>query len=263
MKNKTAEAQMFIYVRKQMGLSQRKMAVKLGVNQSSISKIESGVHRPRVSTIRKLERMAGKPAELLAYAALNMPVPAPTPQPIHTSVQKEAKVVKLNADYRKLKTKDLKYMHAKAFVKAYELDIKARRAALKFRDKALKSQLHRITTAYLKQQLDDANALNHHLTATNATQNLLEQVTGRISETSRKYNAEMNYGIHLPTPVELMRAQMKIDFMAQTAKYYAAEANATEYELHKRQNEKTSTGLAPAGRVVRLAASAFGRKVAM
>ncbi|MGB5931345.1 MAG: helix-turn-helix transcriptional regulator, partial [Cyclobacteriaceae bacterium] len=59
----TAEAKMFVYARRQLGMSQRRLAIRLGVNQSSISKIESEVHRPRVSTIRKLERLMRLPAE--------------------------------------------------------------------------------------------------------------------------------------------------------------------------------------------------------
>lgn len=53
-------SKLFLYVRTQRNLSQAGMAIRLNVNQSTISKIEKGMHRPRAKLTQKLEVVAQK-----------------------------------------------------------------------------------------------------------------------------------------------------------------------------------------------------------
>lgn len=55
MKNETVSARTFRYVRRKFMLTQAGMADLLAVNQSTISKIEKGVHQPKNKLVIRLE----------------------------------------------------------------------------------------------------------------------------------------------------------------------------------------------------------------
>ena len=53
-------------VRERLFVTQKELAQRSGVTESSISRIESGVYKPRISTIRKLAAALGvEPRELV------------------------------------------------------------------------------------------------------------------------------------------------------------------------------------------------------
>jgi DNA-binding XRE family transcriptional regulator len=60
MENETVSARIFRYVRRKWKLSQIAMADQLAVNQSTISKIEKGLHQPKMRLITRLERYTQK-----------------------------------------------------------------------------------------------------------------------------------------------------------------------------------------------------------
>ena len=49
----------FLYSRKLMGFSQRRMAILLHVNQSTVSRIEKGIFYPGVDLRKRLELLTG------------------------------------------------------------------------------------------------------------------------------------------------------------------------------------------------------------
>lgn len=54
-------------VRERQALNQRELAAKAGLTPASLSRIESGVQEPYMSTVRKLAAALGvKPADLMA-----------------------------------------------------------------------------------------------------------------------------------------------------------------------------------------------------
>jgi transcriptional regulator with XRE-family HTH domain len=230
----TVEAKLFVYARKQLGLGQRGMAMRLGVNQSSISKIESGVHRPRVSTIRKLERLMRLPAEHLACLAMGKPVPAPKP-PMPAPAKKETKAIRLNARYRTMETEGLEYLKSKYFVSAYELDRKANRALYVLQQKELKHKLHRLNMEVLTEKHQDATDLHTYLLRTNAPANLQAITQNRLDKANSELTAQRYYGINILHATELALEQMKIDEMRLKADLYRSHLSQVEYVLHHRE----------------------------
>ncbi|MFA0960187.1 multiprotein-bridging factor 1 family protein [Roseivirga sp. BDSF3-8] len=229
----TIEAKLFVYARKQLGLGQRGMAMRLGVNQSSISKIESGVHRPRVSTIRKLERLMRLPAEHLACLAMGKSAPAPKPE--LSAAAKETKVIRLNARYRTMDTEALEYLKAKYYVGAYELDRKANRASYVLTQKELKHKLHRLNMDALEQQHKEAADLHAHLQSTNAPANLQASTQKRLDKASSELTAQRYYGINILHATKLVLEQMKIDEMRLKADLYRSHMSQVENVLHHRK----------------------------
>lgn len=230
----TAEAKMFVYARRQLGMSQRRLAIRLGVNQSSISKIESGVHRPRVSTMRKLERLMRLPAEHLACLAMGKPVPAPKPER-PAPATKETKVIRLNARYRTLETEELEYLKSKYFVSAYDLDRKANRASYVLQQKELKHKLHRLNMEALTKKHQDAADLHAYLLHTNAPANLQASTQKRLDRAASQLTAQCHYGINILHATELVLEQMKIDEMRLKADLYRSHMSQVENVLHHRK----------------------------
>ncbi|MGB3183773.1 MAG: helix-turn-helix transcriptional regulator [Cyclobacteriaceae bacterium] len=249
MKGVSAESRLFIYVRKQLGLSQRKMAVKLGINQSSISKIESGVHRPRVSTIRKLERLVRKPADTLACEALGMPVPEPTP--MAAPKQQEARVIKINPRYRHIDTRELEYLHARFSMEANELKRKALHARYTLEAKALRTRLHRITWAYIIEEEEQAETVHALLQEKAAPARLKEYAGKQLMEVKARKLAEKSYGIHLRTVPELMLEDVKVEAMELKSESRSQQAAQIKRILKDRKRRETGNML-PMGRVATL-----------
>ncbi|MFA0963957.1 multiprotein-bridging factor 1 family protein [Roseivirga sp. BDSF3-8] len=252
----TAEARLFIYARRQSGLSQRRMATRLCINQSSISKIESGTHRPRVSTIRKLERLMGQSAEHLACLAMGKPIPAPEPQ--KPAPASEAKVIRLNPRYRKMETSDLAYLRARFFTHAYELERKAMQAAHFLSQKTLKHKLHRLNMEHLEQQYQSAAAIHAHLERAQAPATLQDQTKTALDLAASRLKKQRYYGINIPNAAALAREQMKIEEMRLKVDLLRTNLSQIENILTRRKRPQT-TGK---GRVVALAANSFPRRQA-
>lgn len=64
-------------LRESAGLSQRKLAKKLGVSPSYLSRLERGERDPSMSFLRKLARATSAPVALLVGTALMSEVPEP------------------------------------------------------------------------------------------------------------------------------------------------------------------------------------------
>jgi transcriptional regulator with XRE-family HTH domain len=56
MKSKEVSARVFRFVRKYRKISQQQLAIKLKVNQSTISKVEHGIHFPSALLLNRLEQ---------------------------------------------------------------------------------------------------------------------------------------------------------------------------------------------------------------
>ncbi|WP_369592736.1 helix-turn-helix domain-containing protein [Marivirga arenosa] len=56
MKTKEISARVFRFVRKYHKFSQQQLAIKLNVNQSTISKVEHGIHLPSAQLLKCLEQ---------------------------------------------------------------------------------------------------------------------------------------------------------------------------------------------------------------
>ncbi|WP_407660331.1 helix-turn-helix domain-containing protein [Marivirga arenosa] len=56
MKTKEISARVFRFVRKYHKISQQQLAIKLNVNQSTISKVEHGIHLPSAQLLKRLEQ---------------------------------------------------------------------------------------------------------------------------------------------------------------------------------------------------------------
>jgi transcriptional regulator with XRE-family HTH domain len=247
----TAEAKMFVYARRQWGMSQRKMARRLGVNQSSISKIESGVHRPRVSTIRKLERLMRQPADHLACLAMGKPLPEPQkPATAAAPAAKEAKVIKLNPRYRRMDSSDLNYLKGKYFVEAHDLERKALRTQYTLREKALKSRLHRLNMEAFREQHQSAADLHAYLQRTDAPADMQQQAKMSLDKAAAQLQKQRFYGINILTSTELARKQLDAECMIIRAALRRKEILQIESVLNTRTKPATITG----GRVVSLPA---------
>ena len=57
---KTVSSRIFVHVRQERNLSQAAFARRLEVHQSTISKIEKGIHRPRPKLTKRLEQLTQK-----------------------------------------------------------------------------------------------------------------------------------------------------------------------------------------------------------
>ncbi|WP_367892454.1 helix-turn-helix domain-containing protein [Marivirga harenae] len=57
---------MFHFVRKYRKLSQQQLAIKLNVNQSTISKVELGIHFPSALLLRRMEQFMNSSIRELA-----------------------------------------------------------------------------------------------------------------------------------------------------------------------------------------------------
>ncbi|MBL0765844.1 helix-turn-helix domain-containing protein [Marivirga atlantica] len=60
MKAKETSARVFQFVRQYRKISQKQLAIKLNVNQSTISKIEKGLHFPSAMVLKRLEQYTNK-----------------------------------------------------------------------------------------------------------------------------------------------------------------------------------------------------------
>lgn len=243
MKGVSAEARLFEYARKHLGMSQRRLALRLGMNQSSISKIESGVHRPRVNTIRKLELLTGKRAELLACEALGLPVPKPVREVSTTEKQQEARVIKLNPRYRQMDTKELEYLKCKFSSDAVDLKVKAHRDTYQLKGKILKTRLHKITLEHLQLKYKEVSSLHDFLLKKGAPTKMLETTQTRLNTAALQLKKQKSYGIHLHTIAELMLEELKIDTLLAKSRKRSQYAAQIEFILETRKQQSVPATL--------------------
>ena len=106
------QERVFVYVRSLHNLSQRKLAKQLRINQSTLSRIESGLVEAQARHFRKLEELTGQPlAELMRQALM------PTTKHVAQHLQRPERV-----PLEELPAKTLYALYCRASMRLWDLE---------------------------------------------------------------------------------------------------------------------------------------------
>jgi ribosome-binding protein aMBF1 (putative translation factor) len=188
---------LFKYARQSLGLNQKEMAERLLVNQSTVSKIESGRHCPHRGTLLRMVRLTGLSMEVLTDRATTQT------EQLKTGRSAGRPAIRYKAEDVQVARFRQNELHKKLKQKLHKRETELQK---------LEAQryMHDLAEEHALQKLSEAKEVRAHLQQTAAPADLLYAASKTEQEAAAHLALLHKKGIHLPTGYELLLMEAEI-----------------------------------------------------